>query len=796
MELLKRDLKKAEGPAKNVAKKEDVEADPVSAVPDDVALTDAQEAWKQAQELADLYRKARDKYHNANSELERRERELEKEANRVAEQESTLRADALGIKAERQSLADSRRELEEEGRRQLQAGRESAERRAHLDRRERELNQRAYEIETARIDAEAGFLEQERVALHRLAEQREKLLEDIEHDREHFREEFRQRSKKLNEELKQDRDELRQAQERARTELDRERAELAAQEGRLRIWERRLQAADEIQEEDREHLHQQAELAVAARLEKLELLLRQRTVQYETAVEHARSLEVQVEQHNEELRRAGHEAPEALSRRVQQLTTDNAALQQRLSALPSRLDVEELDRLKAEHGQCQVMKGRLELENARLRNDLSSYTIAVTELEQLREHRDMLQHSVKVHKQLLADARSDLDDALSSAEAASPFPGMKELDETAALQTPAPVENRPPKLEELVGYIQQRILADRKHRRGETPLAYSGRDIRCLLAGLATTRLHILQGMSGIGKTTFPKAFAQAIGADYEVIEVQAGWRDRQDLIGHLNAFERRYYETRFTKAIYRAGCAAHLQRPFFVILDEMNLAHPEQYFADILSGLENEGTPLRLQLTSHPVTPLADLLIIERGVQLPVPDNVWFFGTANHDETTVQFADKTYDRSHIIELPVAPPDLEIAECPARAPLSRKALMKGFAEAWTAQRADQNLVVTFFRENFAQVLADFKLSWGPRLDQQIRDFAPIVVAAGGSYGEAADHILATRILRKLRGRYNLRPEKLQELRELADERWPKLDKSRAGEPIATRALLDELMTQE
>jgi hypothetical protein len=309
-------------------------------------------------------------------------------------------------------------------------------------------------------------------------------------------------------------------------------------------------------------------------------------------------------------------------------------------------------------------------------------------------------------------------------------------------------------------------------------------------------RLHLLQGMSGIGKTTLPKAFATAIGADYAVIEVQAGWRDRQDLLGHLNAFERRYYETAFTKAVYRAGCPRHRDRPFFIILDEMNLAHPEQYFADVLSGLENDAANLRLQLVPHAVEPAAALLETDKGTYLPVPGNVWFFGTSNHDETTVQFADKTYDRANVIELPSLPPTLTAGEPSTLGALSVRNLQRDFAWAADRHRAAGDDVIGFLRGRLGEHLRDtFGIGWGPRLDRQIRAYAPVVVAAGGSCGEVADHVLATRILRRLKGRFDLRGDQVLELRDLVSTEWSTISPAGAADeaPMATHALLDQLV---
>ncbi|GAA3300806.1 hypothetical protein GCM10020218_093330 [Dactylosporangium vinaceum] len=67
------------------------------------------------------------------------------------------------------------------------------------------------------------------------------------------------------------------------------------------------------------------------------------------------------------------------------------------------------------------------------------------------------------------------------------------------------------------------------------------------------SRLHLLEGMSGIGKTSLPVALAKALGTECAVVEVQAGWRDRTDLFGHHNTFERRFEESEFLQALYLA---------------------------------------------------------------------------------------------------------------------------------------------------------------------------------------------------------------------------------------------------
>ena len=785
---LRRDLTKVTREAATVQQREGVSADPLPPPPDGLSGP-AREAWAAAVDLASLYRNARAKLDAELAATADRQRQLDERGLLATDAEEKAQADRARLDADLKALAEERIS-------QASAERALAESRARLDRREKELHTLAQTLEEGRLDAEAGFLEQERVHLTRLAEQRGRLLADLETERANWYADIDRRRHELDE---QHRRRLAEAEERydsATRELDRQQAEIRTREVRLTDREQVVRAMQENLEDDQAYQRKKAELAVVDQLKLLELDRNRAREECRVVTESAHRLEEQLEQRDEALRRVGHKTPEIMQNRLNRLEEENRRLMQELATVPAAADPELLDRLQREHKQCEVTRAQLEFDNASLRSENNAFRIATTELEELREHRDSLQRSVSMHKKLLSDAQAELDELVSSSHAPRPFPGLDELDEADERKTAPAVTETGLDLGDLVSYIQQRILADGKHRRGETPLAYRERDIRCLLGGLAMSRFHILQGISGIGKTTFPKAFAAAIGGEYEVIEVQAGWHDRQDLVGSLNAFERRYYETSFTKAVYQAGCAYSQNRPFFIILDEMNLAHPEQYFADILSGLENAGSRLRLQLTTHPVAPAARLLVTEKGVQLPVPKNVWFFGTANQDETTVQFADKTYDRAHVVELPARPPELTAVNCPPRDRISVKALQRSFKSAWSAHRDIQDAVVMFLRENLARPLADdFGIAWGPRLEQQVRDFAPVVKAAGGSAGEAADHILATRILRRLQGRYNLRAVPIQELRDLLEKRWPDLADAQ-DDPVATYALLDRLIEEK
>lgn len=123
----------------------------------------------------------------------------------------------------------------------------------------------------------------------------------------------------------------------------------------------------------------------------------------------------------------------------------------------------------------------------------------------------------------------------------------------------------------------------------EKPLFYSDRDLRAFIAGMASSPLAILQGMSGTGKTSLPKIFTEALMGEISVVPVESSWRDRNELLGYYNDFSKKFTAKEFTCDLYKAGCTRYDNTPYFIVLDEMNLSRVEYYFADFLSVLEDK---------------------------------------------------------------------------------------------------------------------------------------------------------------------------------------------------------------
>jgi len=220
--------------------------------------------------------------------------------------------------------------------------------------------------------------------------------------------------------------------------------------------------------------------------------------------------------------------------------------------------------------------------------------------------------------------------------------------------------------------VYQRIL--------EQGLDFSYEMVANYLLALQTKRFVILTGISGTGKTQLAMAVAHCFdrsslisgstesiltpknnGGNAQptysrLVAVRPDWRDNRGLLGYYNPLLERYSVTPMLhlllcaqeefEAALREGREAI---PFFIILDEMNLARVEHYFSDFLSSLES-GQPL--DLLEHPSTGMDETggtMMVP--AQLKIHKNVFFTGTVNIDETTYMFSPKVLDRAFTLEL-------------------------------------------------------------------------------------------------------------------------------------------------
>lgn len=272
-------------------------------------------------------------------------------------------------------------------------------------------------------------------------------------------------------------------------------------------------------------------------------------------------------------------------------------------------------------------------------------------------------------------------------------------------------------------------------------LYYSTKTIAIYFAGMASSKTMILEGISGTGKTSLPYAMGKFFKNDSHIISVQPSWRDRAEMIGYLNEFTKKFNETDFLEAIYDATYRTDLT---FVVLDEMNLARVEYYFADFLSLLEMPH-PSEWLIDLVPDQIPGDPAHLNNG-KILVAQNIWFVGTANKDDSTFTITDKVYDRVSSIELNSK---AEVVKAEPTDPLhvSYEYLDSLFKAAQAVYKLSDKS-----RENLTKlddfITENFQITFGNRIMKQISTFVPVYIACGGDEVEGLDYLVARKILRK------------------------------------------------
>lgn len=339
----------------------------------------------------------------------------------------------------------------------------------------------------------------------------------------------------------------------------------------------------------------------------------------------------------------------------------------------------------------------------------------------------------------------------------------------------------------------------------EEQLYYTDNDIRAFLAGMSVSRLLILQGMSGTGKSSLPRIFSEAISGFNRLIPVESSWRDRNELLGYYNDFNKKFNAKSFTIELYRSSKERCQPIPTFIVLDEMNLARIEYYFSDFLAILqEPDHEKWLIELVSSDMRTLPmelpesvkakmkreDPTIyaiwerIERsrqgdlkaetsdedkellteyldklgqltgakslidGRKIRVTDNIWFIGTANRDESTFEISDKVYDRAQVVSLNRKGVSEGTYTPVKKKYISVEKLTALFQEAIISNK-HRKAVIERLDELDAILMEKFDLSFGNRIVTQTINFAGVFTAAGGTLEDALDYQISTKILRKV-----------------------------------------------
>ncbi len=272
-------------------------------------------------------------------------------------------------------------------------------------------------------------------------------------------------------------------------------------------------------------------------------------------------------------------------------------------------------------------------------------------------------------------------------------------------------------------------------------LYYTTDMIRLFISALASTKLVILQGISGTGKTSLAYAWGKFLKHDSCIASVQPSWRDRTELFGYFNEFTKRFNETEVLKEMYVAG---YTDDVYTVILDEMNISRVEYYFAEMLSILEMPNKDEWI-VEIVPSAWKSDPVHLMEG-KIKIPPNMWYIGTINNDDSTFMVTDKVYDRAMPIDINDKGQVFEPENIPAQ-DINYSYLDKKFQEAIKNNPIhEENLKKIEAMDDY--VIQHFRIAFGNRIVAHMRKFVPVFVACGGDEIRGIDYFIARKILRK------------------------------------------------
>lgn len=430
---------------------------------------------------------------------------------------------------------------------------------------------------------------------------------------------------------------------------------------------------------------------------------------------------------------------------------ENAELQKKIeelesliSSCPSAEELQKLRETSAKYAEILVKLESLEAERLALETENIELKVNKDEIESYRRF-------IKILELQKAELQRELDRniELYNSRTEKVFASLSLIDSMSKNDYPSIAHNWNLKklCEAFRGYLANRP---------KNPLYYDERTIRTFIAGFASSRLMILEGLSGTGKSSLPRAFADFMGSHTIEVPVQSSWKDRNDLLGFYNDFKKQYKETEFLKALYTA--TSDPNNIYVIVLDEMNLSRIEYYFADLLSVLEKpdvEDWKIELISDYASITSNQDAWpkLISEG-KLQIGDNTWFVGTANRDDSTFIITDKVYDRSVVLTFDKKGKKGKVASAqPIKMNNEDFQRLLARAERFTDAKSEER-----FRKMLSaldeQVRELFQITFGNRIAHQLEKFVPVYLACGGTVDEAVDVMFSRKVLRKLEGIYD------------------------------------------
>ena len=436
----------------------------------------------------------------------------------------------------------------------------------------------------------------------------------------------------LEQEIENQRDEKAQL-ERERKSLEFDRVRLKKLEDTLKNRQATIESEIEARLDDR-HKKLEVRLMAAAEQEKNLLdTIKEREVELATF---------------QNFRAVYGDTPEVLMRKMQDLKDRNAALVEALGKRPG-------EELQADFARIESECRRLNQERVDINKQLTAMQEQFVELQTLRQENTILKATKENLKGTLDEAQETIDGLqtrIARLTAAEITPA--DWDKRAASLREPYLTNpfNAPKLEsnevaavDEIGWLERMTLLFEGYGITFPQRILYAFHTSFKIANWST--LTVLAGVSGTGKSELPRLYSAFGGFNFITVPVQPNWDSQESMLGFFNSIDNKFDAQPVLR--FLVECTEKYENNMaIVLLDEMNLAHVEHYFADFLSKLETRR--------SSPEGSVPEIYVnLGAGVKpygLPLKRNILWCGTMNQDETTKSLSDKVLDRGIVINFP------------------------------------------------------------------------------------------------------------------------------------------------
>ena len=505
-----------------------------------------------------------------------------------------------------------------------------------------------------------------------------------------------------------------------------------------------LEAEQECVKELQENFRARKEQFSPAVVEKLQESLNLTTAKLDSLREENAKQAERIELLSRYQRDESGASTEELLKRIDSLEHENEALGDQLAGYPPE---KEIDELREKAHTLEAINEELRQERARRVTAEGAAEQNKLDVREIGNQAALLASYRAMNDQLLAAINRNT--ALYKQNVMAKFQGLLAIDYEVSQEIEYRGQKTGMSLSALVDYVRA-YGASRGD--GHTKLYYTQAAIRTFIASMAASHLIILQGLSGTGKSSLPRLFERALHFSNDLIPVQSSWNDNRELLGYDNDFTKKFKETDFTKAVYRASLPKNAERVALVILDEMNLARIEYYFADFLAVMEKTPDDWYVSLVNSnddEEKPAG----LRGGTQLRVTPNIWFIGTANRDESTMGITDKVYDRAQIMTFDKRAAAFE-ADCSEQIQMSFDEF-DGLLEN-AVNNHDLRMSAKDWEDIDTldvEMKEELDITFGNRIRNQMERFIPVYRACGGTKEQAIDYMICHKVLRKLEERF-------------------------------------------